>query len=63
MGAAERVVGRLEQLAATAEGELTRLRHRVALAALGRDHAEDVLIELDRRGLHHQAWWLRRALG
>jgi hypothetical protein len=39
------------------------LRHRVALAALGRDHAEDVLIELDRRGLHHQAWWLRRALG
>lgn len=63
LGAAERVVDRLEQLAATADGELTRLRHRVALAALGRDDAEAVLIELDRRGLHHQAWWLRRAMG
>jgi DNA-binding winged helix-turn-helix (wHTH) protein len=62
-GAAAASADRLGELSAAADGALTGLRHRAALSILGRDEADDVLAELDRRGLRHDSWRLRRALG
>ncbi|MDX2380137.1 MAG: winged helix-turn-helix domain-containing protein [Acidimicrobiia bacterium] len=62
-GAADGAVDRLSDLADTADGVLTGLRHRAALAALGREDPQGVLAELDRHGLRHDTWRLQRILG
>jgi hypothetical protein len=62
-GAAHGAVDRLGDLAGTADGMLTGLRHRAALAALGRDDPQVVLAEFDRHGLRHDVLRLRRILG
>jgi DNA-binding winged helix-turn-helix (wHTH) protein/tetratricopeptide (TPR) repeat protein len=62
LGAAERVVDRLEVLAGDVDGDLARLRYRSALAALGRDDPANVLAALDERGLVFESASLRAAL-
>jgi DNA-binding winged helix-turn-helix (wHTH) protein len=61
-GAAEEAVDRLGELAANLDGPLTRLRHRSALAVLGRDDAAAVLDELELRSLRHESERLRIAV-
>lgn len=61
-GAASGAVGRLGDLAATADGVLTELHHRAALAALGQEDPGPVLDDFERRGLRHEAWGLRTAM-
>ena len=61
-GGAADVVDRLGELADTVDGDLIGLRHRSALALLGRDDAADVLAELERRGLAFEAASFRRAV-
>jgi len=62
-GAAAAARDRLADLAAVADGELTSLRHRAALAVLGDEDAAAVIADLRRRGLHHDVQQLERALG
>jgi tetratricopeptide (TPR) repeat protein len=62
LGAADRVVDRLEVLTGLVDGDLTPLRYRAALAALGRDDSDDVLAALDERGLVFESSSLRATL-
>jgi hypothetical protein len=61
-GAAAEAVDRLGELAADADGELTPLRHRAALAVLGEGDPAAVLGDLRARGLLHDAQRLQQAL-
>ena len=62
LGAAERAVDRLGELTEVIDGALIGLRHRSALALLGRVDADAVLAEFDERGLAFEARNLRAAL-